>query len=40
MSDPHWENLKEIFHAAVALKPNERAAYLQGTSSRRFFMMQ
>jgi len=28
MPDPHWENLKEIFHAAVALAPNERAAYL------------
>jgi len=28
MSDPNWENLKEIFHAAVALKPDERAAYL------------
>jgi eukaryotic-like serine/threonine-protein kinase len=28
MSDPHWENLKEIFHAAVALAPHERAAYL------------
>ena len=29
MSDPHWKNLKEIFHAAVALKPDERAAYLE-----------
>src|SRR6266516_2683294 len=29
MSDPHWENLKDIFHAAVALAPNERAAYLE-----------
>jgi hypothetical protein len=28
MSDPHWENLKEIFHAAVALAPDERSAYL------------
>lgn len=28
MPDPQWENLKEIFHAAVALAPNERAAYL------------
>jgi hypothetical protein len=25
---PHWENLKEIFHAAVALAPAERGAYL------------
>src|SRR5205823_2616255 len=29
MPDPHWENLKEIFHAAVALPPNERAAHLE-----------
>ncbi len=29
MSDQHWENLKEIFHAAVALPSNERAAYLE-----------
>ena len=28
MPDPQWENLKEIFHAAVALPPKERAAYL------------
>jgi serine/threonine-protein kinase len=28
MSDPHWENLKEIFHAAVALAPAERHRYL------------
>src|SRR6266478_5440758 len=28
MPDPHWENLKEIFHAAVALAPQERALYL------------
>ena len=28
MSDPHWEKLKEIFHMAVALAPNERRAYL------------
>jgi serine/threonine protein kinase len=28
MPDPHWENLKEVFHSAVALAPNERAAYL------------
>jgi eukaryotic-like serine/threonine-protein kinase len=26
--DPHWENLKEIFLAAVALPSDERAAYL------------
>ena len=28
MPDPQWENLKEIFHAAVALPLKERAAYL------------
>src|SRR6266540_4919094 len=27
-ADPHWENLKEIFHAALALAPDERTAYL------------
>ena len=29
MPEPHWENLKEIFHAALALKPDERDDYLQ-----------
>ena len=28
MPDAHWENLKEIFHEAVALAPEKRAAYL------------
>src|SRR6266404_646230 len=28
MPDQHWENLKEIFHAAVALAPAERYTYL------------
>ena len=28
MSDPHWQNLKDIFHAAVALPSAERSAYL------------
>lgn len=28
MPDPQWENLKETFHAAVALPLKERAAYL------------
>ena len=28
MPSQHWENLKEIFHATVALAPHERAAYL------------
>ncbi len=29
MPDQHWENLKEIFHAALAHKPAERESYLQ-----------
>src|SRR6266568_346151 len=33
MPDPHWENLKEIFHAALALAPPERAAYLEQASN-------
>ena len=28
MPDSHWDNLKEVFNAAVALPPTERAAYL------------
>ena len=28
MSDPRWENLKEIFHVVVSLTPEARAAYL------------
>src|SRR5262249_55244788 len=28
MSDPHWEKLQDIFHAALALAPAERHAYL------------
>jgi len=28
MHDQHWESLKEIFHAALALPANERPAYL------------
>lgn len=33
MPDQHWENLKEIFHAALALAPNERAVYLERSCS-------
>ena len=33
MPDQHWENLQEIFHAAVALAPNERAVYLERSCS-------
>jgi len=29
MPDSHWENLKELFHAALALPQRERAAYLE-----------
>src|SRR5688572_30382949 len=29
MPDAHWQNLKEIFHAAIALSPKEREAYLE-----------
>jgi eukaryotic-like serine/threonine-protein kinase len=32
MPDEYWENLKEIFHAALALAPDERAAYLEKAS--------
>ena len=33
MPDPQWENLKEMFHAALALPPDQRAAYLDDASS-------
>src|ERR1700738_496626 len=33
MPDPRWENLKEIFHRALALAPAERAAYLDQASN-------
>src|ERR1043166_4493193 len=29
MKPPQWENLKEIFHAALSLPPDERRAYLE-----------
>lgn len=29
MPDSHWENLKELFHTALALPERDRAAYLQ-----------
>src|ERR1041385_1403135 len=39
MADQQWENLKEIFHAAVALAPAERHTYLdhacEGNASLR-----
>lgn len=34
MPDPHWENLKEIFHAALALPSDERADYIEKTCGR------
>src|SRR5258708_4593804 len=33
MSDQHWENLKEMFHAALSLAPDERTAYLEQASN-------
>jgi serine/threonine-protein kinase len=33
MPDQNWENLKEIFHAALALAPHERSAYLEQASN-------
>ena len=33
-ADPHWENLKKIFLAAVALAPNERRTYLDRACDR------
>jgi eukaryotic-like serine/threonine-protein kinase len=33
MPDPQWENLKEIFHAAVALPSHERGTYLDRVCS-------
>src|SRR3954470_1384403 len=36
MRDQHWENLKEIFHGALACAPGDRAAYLdQATDGNR-----
>ncbi len=29
MSDAQWENLKELFHSALALPPHERSSYLK-----------
>ena len=29
MADPEWEKLKDFFHTALALPPNERPAYLE-----------
>lgn len=33
MTDSPWENLKEIFHAALELSPHERSAYLERVSN-------
>jgi len=33
MPDPSWENLKELFHRALALAPAERVAYLDQASN-------
>jgi serine/threonine protein kinase len=32
MPDPHWQNLKEIFHAALALPPHARASFIENSS--------
>jgi serine/threonine-protein kinase len=32
MPDQDWENLKDIFHTALALAPDERAAYFEQAS--------
>jgi serine/threonine protein kinase len=32
MPDQHWQNLKEIFHAALALPPHERASFIEESS--------
>ena len=32
MPDENWENLKEIFHAAIALPASERAAFIAQSS--------
>jgi len=32
MPNPAWENLKELFHAALALPPHERASYLENAA--------
>src|ERR1041385_5197466 len=33
MSEPHWESLKDMFHAALALPSQDRAAYLDAASN-------
>src|SRR6185295_16764664 len=33
MPDSDWEKLKDLFHAALALPPAERAAYLEEASN-------
>src|SRR5215813_6099036 len=33
MPDQHWQNLKEIFHAALALPPHERASFIENSSN-------
>ena len=32
MPDAQWENLKDLFHAALALRPHERASYLENAT--------
>jgi hypothetical protein len=34
MPGPHWEKLQQIFHAAIALAPHERADFLNEACDR------
>src|SRR6266699_3821619 len=40
MNPEHWENLQQIFHAAIVLPPHERAAYLERTCSENYSLRQ
>ena len=40
MPDPHWENLKEIFHTALALRSDERAAYLKAACNDNISLLE
>ncbi len=40
MNPEYWDNLKEIFHAAIVLPPHERASYLERTCSENYSLRQ
>src|SRR6266404_2983311 len=40
MANREWENLKEIFHAALAIAPQDRAAYLDQASNGNISLRQ